>query len=122
MNNRMKILISMLLICMSVSVCGCSLGGSYSRSVGKISGSASSWTGEKRKEIELDKGQTVTFRYWSQLDSGELSIQLLSSQGEVIHAFDVNKKASIKKEVVDEGTYLILISGTEFKGSYQVEW
>lgn len=116
----MKVFILILLICTSVS--GCSIGVGYSRSVAKISGSSSSWTGEKRKEIELDKGQTVTFRYWSQLDSGELSIQLLSSQGEVIHAFDVNKKASIKKEVVDEGTYLILISGTEFKGSYQVEW
>jgi ABC-type uncharacterized transport system permease subunit len=90
--------------------------------VAKISGSSSSWTGEKRKEIEFEKGQTVMFRYRSKVDRGELSIQLLDPQDEVIHVFETNKEASIKKEVVDEGTYLILISGTEFKGSYQVEW
>jgi hypothetical protein len=120
MKNRMKVFILILLICTSVS--GCSIGVGYSRSVAKISGSSSSWTGEKRKEIEFEKGQTVMFRYRSKVDRGELSIQLLDPQGEVIHVFETNKKANIQKEIVDEGTYIILVSGTEFKGTYQVEW
>ena len=120
MKNRMKVFILILLICTSVS--GCSIGVGYSRSVAKISGSSSSWTGEKRKEIEFEKGQTVTFRYQSKWDRGDLSIQLIGPQGEVAHESEVNKQANLEKEVREEGIYVIRISGTELKGSYQVEW
>ena len=120
MSNRMKIMALMLLLCIGLS--GCSLRGSYSKSINKMSGSSSNWTGEKRAEVELAKGQTVTFRYRSNLDSGELSIQLLDSRGEVLHDFEVNKKGNVKQEITEDGIFVILISGTEFKGSYQVEW
>jgi len=51
-----------------------------------------------------------------------LSIQLLDSRGEVLHDFEVNKKGNVKQEITEDGIFVILISGTEFKGSYQVEW
>jgi hypothetical protein len=120
MNNRMRFLVLLLLICLGVS--GCSIGGSYSKSIRKISGSSSSWTGEKRKELEFEKGQTVTFRYRSRLDSGELGIQLLDPHGGVIHEFEVNEKGKADIEIMEDGTFVILMSGTEFRGNYQVEW
>lgn len=118
----MWLLVLMLLICMGVSGCSLSRSYSYSKSVAEISGSSSSWTGEKRKEIEFEKGQTVTFRYQSKWDRGDLSIQLIGPRGEVVHEFEVNKQANLEKEIREEGIYVIRISGTELKGSYQVEW
>jgi len=122
MRNKMWLLVLMLLICMGVSGCSLSRSYSYSKSVAEISGSSSSWTGEKRKEIEFEKGQTVTFRYQSKWDRGDLSIQLIGPRGEVVHEFEVNKQANLEKEIREEGIYVIRISGTDFKGSYQVEW
>ena len=93
----MWLLVLMLLICMGVSGCSLSRSYSYSKSVAEISGSSSSWTGEKRKEIEFEKGQTVTFRYQSKWDRGDLSIQLIGPRGEVVHEFEVNKQATSKR-------------------------
>lgn len=118
--NKIKIIILMILISLSMS--GCNLSGSYSKSIKKISGSSSSWTGDKKTEIEFEKGETVTFSYQSKLKSGELDIQLFNPSDEVIHEFEVNKEGEKEIEIMESGTYIIKFTGTEFKGNYKVEW
>ncbi len=106
---------------LSISLMGCSLDDNYS--VRRSSGSSSSsWTDEKNTECEFEKGQKITFSYDSKVNNGELSIQLLNPQNEVVLEFEINKEGKIEKEITESGTYILLIKGNEFNGSYSVDW
>lgn len=118
--NKIKIIVLIFLI--SLSLIGCNAGDSYSKSIKKMSGSSTSWTGDKKTEFEFQKGQKVSFSYRSKLESGELSMQILNPEDKVIHEFEVNEECDVEIEIEESGTYIILINGTEFKGSYQLEW
>lgn len=120
MNIRIKIFI--LLILVIVCVTGCNINVSNSKSIKKISGSSTNWTGDKNKEFEFKKGQIINFHYNSELKSGELSVQILNPSKEVIQVFAVNKEGNLKIEIEESGTYIIEIKGNEFKGNYQIEW
>lgn len=110
------------MLMISVCVSGCNLSGSYGKSIKKMIDSSTSWTGDKKTEIEFEKGQKVTLNYQSKLENGELSMQILSPEDEVIHEFEVDDDGNVEIEIMESGTYIILITGTEFKGSYRLEW
>jgi hypothetical protein len=90
--------------------------------VNKTSGSSTSWSDVKSTECEFEKGQLVTFSYESKVNSGELSIQLLNPEKEVILEFETNKEGKVEKEITESGTYFVSIKGNEFNGNYSVEW
>lgn len=120
MNNKSKIIIIILMI--SVCMMGCSFNGSYSKSIKEMSGSSTSWTGDKNTEYEFEKGETVSFDYSSELKGGELTIQLLNPSNEVIQEFEANEEGRIDKVIDESGTYQIFIKGKDFNGSFLIEW
>ena len=112
----------LVILLFSFNLAGCSLNRSYKESENISSGSSTDWTDEKITECEFEKGQTITFSYESKVNSGELSIQLLNPQNEVVLEFESNKEGKIEKEITESGTYILSIKGNEFDGNYSIEW
>lgn len=120
MQRMLYMLLSSLLV--GVLFVGCSLNHSNQESVNKTSGSSTSWSDEKVTECNFEQGELVTFSYESKINSGELSIQLLNSQKELVQEFETNKEGKMEKEITESGTYYISIKGNEFNGNFSVEW
>lgn len=120
MKTRLQLVISIIIL--SAGVLGCNFYGSYSQSVNKTSGSSANWTGDKITGLELIKGQKVNFSYFSEVKSGELSMQLFNPAKEVIQQFEPDKKGNLELVIEVSGKYTIVIKGNKFNGSYQVKW
>jgi hypothetical protein len=119
---KKKVQLILYLILISINIIGCKWIGSQNESLNETSGSSTSWTDEKNTECNFKKGQTITFSYESNVNSGEISIQLLNPENEVVLEFETNKEGKLEQEITESGTYILSVKGNEFNGSYSVEW
>lgn len=126
MNIRYIKIISIVVVLMITgslfASCGISVRSSKSTTDKHMSSSFTKLSKEYAKEIKLIEGQTLTVNYNIKVESGNLNITLVDSKGTEIIAFDNTENGKKDIKISQSGTYKIIVTGKDAKGSYDIKW
>ncbi len=103
---------------------GCS-GGSRVITFGEIEitendmrGSYSSFTGNYFKNVKIEEGATLTVSFSVNTEKGELTADVLDSEGETLAVVEPGGTVVID----DPGKYKLQVEGNKHKGNFTLSW
>jgi predicted Zn-dependent protease len=103
---------------------GCS-GGSYAISIGQLTSSSNSISGEYRsfsgyyfKEVTFEKGDAIHFNYSVSTKKGTFSAKLMNSSGREVN--EIRNDQTI--EITKTDQYKVRVEGKKHKGSFYLSW
>ena len=88
----------------------------------KIKGSYQFFNGTKIKLISAKEGKTIVINFASEVQEGELTMNILDSSNDLVAELQTNT-TGIKEINSDKNQkYRLVIRGTQTKGSFNVNW
>jgi archaellum biogenesis ATPase FlaH len=88
----------------------------------KIKGSYQFFDGTKIKVINAKEGKTIVINFASEVQEGELTMNILDSSNDLVAELQTNT-TGIKEINSDKNQkYRLVIRGTQTKGSFNVNW
>ena len=88
----------------------------------RIYGTYMLFDGTDTRNISVEAGRTLTFRYSSTIQEGELTIKLLDSEGKESMKMETGVSGVNAIVVGQTATYKLEITGKDTKGGYDVKW
>lgn len=95
---------------------------SESNNSSKMASTYELFTGTKSKTIKAEKGKTIDFDYSSEVEKGELTIEVFDPDEESVLKFETNKSGSKELKAQKDGEYEVVITGSKTEGNYSVKW
>lgn len=80
------------------------------------------FTGTEFKNIRVWSGERIILNYDSEITDGDLIIYVDDTEGNLVHALDMNETGTIEIIAYYDGLYEVSITGKEAKGSFHVSW
>ena len=92
-------------------------------SVGKkINGSYKFIEGTKIKIISAKEGKTIVINFTSEVQEGELTMNVLDSSNDLVAELETNTTGTKEINSDKNQKYRLVIRGTQTKGSFNVNW
>ncbi len=80
------------------------------------------FTGTEQRKIEIDAGDEVVLDVQSEVTKGDLDIQILEPDKDVLKRIETNRDREYTFEAEETGNYWIVITGDNAGGSYEIKW
>ncbi|MCX7772970.1 MAG: hypothetical protein N2376_07655 [Clostridia bacterium] len=112
----------LLALSLVIGACSMSFQASYSSSVQNMSGSFTDLSGDDSKEVTFKKAGTYTLSYETSVQAGNLKIELLSPQDEVILILDSTAKGDKELSISKGDTYKLKVTADHAKGRYNLKF
>ncbi|MFP4104371.1 hypothetical protein [Coleofasciculus sp.] len=111
-------------VLIGLSVCSTSLRvGWFSRNLPtQTKASYNTFTGTERRQIEVDAGDKVVLDVQSEVTKGDLDIQILEPDKDVLKRIETNRDREYTFEAEETGNYWVVITGDNAGGSYEIQW
>ncbi|MFP4122718.1 hypothetical protein [Coleofasciculus sp.] len=84
--------------------------------------SYNNFTGTERRKIKVDAGDEVVLDVQSEVTQGDLDIQILEPDKDVLKRIETNRDREYTFEAEETGNYWIVITGDNAGGSYEIKW
>jgi hypothetical protein len=84
--------------------------------------SYNNFTGTERRKIKVDAGDEVVLDVQSEVTKGDLDIQILEPDKDVLKRIETNRDREYTFEAEETGNYWIVITGDNAGGSYEIKW
>lgn len=80
------------------------------------------FTGQKEKDIQVEKGQPLEVGFEVTTDSGQLDISLTDGQGNPSYQGKQIQTSSFVVQLDQPGNYRLEVKGKQHKGSFAISW
>lgn len=80
------------------------------------------FSGTKERSIHLSSGQTADINVDTEIEKGELVIEIKNSNGRIIKTISDSGTETIRVNAERDETYLITVKGKKTTGSYRISW
>lgn len=131
MRNRLLVRVVaaglMLLVVVVASGCHRRVGFVGTNVPGHIEASYISYTGEAKREVDMEVGDTLHIEYLMVVEEGRLSIKVMDPDENVLKRLDATsrddrREGTLTVEAPVGGEYLIVVRGELTRGQYDVSW
>jgi flagellar hook assembly protein FlgD len=134
MKSKIKAIAGLTIVCVilaliiSISIIKFSRGTSFTfmsvekSSTSRMKVSYKYFNGTDTRKVSLKKGETLKIDFISEVKAGELVINILDNNDEIVKTLDSNTKGTEDIKAESDGKYTIKVEGYKTSGSYEVNW